>query len=87
MAAAASGAEAFEFEKKPADFSPLYLSHPERATAARNAGDYFLYLGGGSINCAFGRLIKTTHGLEFDTNSTPSKCQCILATENCTASC
>ncbi len=50
--AAGSSALVFVFEGKPEgqQFSPLYLEEPLRATAACNAGDFFLYLGGGSIN-------------------------------------
>lgn len=61
------------FEEKPAEFSPLYLPEPERNTAACNAGDYFLYLGGGSINGAFGKLISGEHELEMDTEFHPRK--------------
>mmetsp|Transcript_122440 Transcript_122440/g.391783 ORF Transcript_122440/g.391783 Transcript_122440/m.391783 type:complete len:353 (-) Transcript_122440:149-1207(-) len=55
----------FHFEPKPGQFSPLYLRSPERSTAACNAGDYWLYLGGGSINGAFAKLLGEVQNLEF----------------------
>lgn len=55
----------FLFEPRPDKFSPLYLKDPERNTAACNAGDYLLYLGGGSINGAFGKLLEKEQGLAF----------------------
>lgn len=56
----------FRCEEKPSSgFSPLFLSKPALRTAAVNAGDYRLYLGGGSINRAFGDLLKEQQGLKF----------------------
>ncbi|CAK0901336.1 unnamed protein product [Prorocentrum cordatum] len=56
----------FRCEEKPSSgFSPLFLSEPTLRTAAVNAGDYRLYLGGGSINRSFGDLLKEQQGLVF----------------------
>lgn len=55
----------FAFEEKPEAYSPIYLESPARRTAAVNAGDYRLYVGGGAINKAFGELFKETQGLRF----------------------
>eukprot|EP00929_Paragymnodinium_shiwhaense_P009657 TRINITY_DN11390_c0_g1_i1.p1 TRINITY_DN11390_c0_g1~~TRINITY_DN11390_c0_g1_i1.p1 ORF type:complete len:333 (-),score=74.74 TRINITY_DN11390_c0_g1_i1:410-1408(-) len=63
--AASSAGLQFEFDEKPEAFSPLFLQQPARRTAAVNAGDYRLYLGGGAINAAFGALLKQWQGLEF----------------------
>lgn len=54
----------FEFEPKPDEFSPLYLTDPSRFSASTNAGDYRLYVGGGAINAAFLALLKQEQGLE-----------------------
>lgn len=60
----------FFFEGLPAGgaFSPIYLDRPQRNTAAVNAGDYGLYVGGGAINWAFAdefnKHIFGKHGLE-----------------------
>ena len=57
----------FAFEAKPStDFTPVYLDKPALATAAMNAGDYKLYVGGGAINRAFGILLREEQGLELD---------------------
>ena len=63
----------FAFEKKPEAFPPLYLEEPERYTASCNAGDYRLYLGGGSINGAFGDLLACKQGLEMKNDFLPSR--------------
>merc|ERR1719284_1757087 len=56
----------FRCDERPSSgFSPLFLSKPTLRTAAVNAGDYRLYLGGGSINRAFGDLLKEQQGLTF----------------------
>ena len=57
----------FAFEAKPStDFTPVYLDKPALATAAMNAGDYKLYVGGGAINRAFGVRLREEQGLELD---------------------
>lgn len=56
----------FVFEPKPDGFPALYDSNPSRNTASVNAGDYRLYVGGGSINLAFGEFFKKTQGLKWE---------------------
>ena len=70
------------FEPKPDKFSALYLEEPERNTAACNAGDYLLYLGGGSINGAFGKLLQKEQGLVFS-GYHPKKCLFKPTTKTC----
>ena len=42
---------------------PIFPQEPCRRTAAVNAGDYCLCLGGGGINKAFGELLQEQQGL------------------------
>jgi len=46
-----------DFCGKPEAFTPVYYDAPAAATASVNAGDYKLYVGGGSINLAFQRML------------------------------
>lgn len=55
----------FRFEPKPDTFSALYLDHPASNTAAVNAGDYRLYVGGAAINRAFADLLKKEQGIPY----------------------
>mmetsp|Transcript_81419 Transcript_81419/g.154562 ORF Transcript_81419/g.154562 Transcript_81419/m.154562 type:complete len:360 (+) Transcript_81419:108-1187(+) len=64
-----SDAVRFLFEDKgPDKYPPLYLRAPARRTAAVNAGDYRLYVGGGTINGAFANMLHDEQGLCYDTN-------------------
>lgn len=54
----------FEFEPfEPGGFAPLYRENPQYNVASTNAGDYRLYVGGGSINAAFLRLLQKEQNL------------------------
>lgn len=57
----------FSFEAKgPEEYPPLYLATPGRSTAAVNAGDYRLYVGGYQINGAFAEFLHEHMGLCYD---------------------
>lgn len=58
----------FFFEAEPDQYSPLYLETPARNTAAVNAGDYRLYVGGHAINGAFAEMLYYKQGLDYDAN-------------------
>eukprot|EP00401_Gymnodinium_catenatum_P077874 CAMPEP_0117520550 /NCGR_PEP_ID=MMETSP0784-20121206/33224_1 /TAXON_ID=39447 /ORGANISM="" /LENGTH=342 /DNA_ID=CAMNT_0005316543 /DNA_START=1 /DNA_END=1029 /DNA_ORIENTATION=+ len=47
----------FGFCGKPKKYTAIYEASPATNTASVNAGDYLLYVGGGSINLAFARAL------------------------------
>lgn len=59
----------FSFEAKPVEHPPLCLEFPARSTAAVNAGDYRLYVGGLAINGAFAEMLHYEQGLGYDASS------------------
>lgn len=63
------GVVRFSFEAKPVEHSPLCLEFPARSTAAVNAGDYRLYVGGLAINGAFAEMLHYEQGLGYDASS------------------
>lgn len=46
-----------QFCGKSETFTPIYSKEPSAATASVNAGDYGLYVGGGSINLGFAKTL------------------------------
>ena len=56
----------FSFESMPDGYPAIYEVDATENTASTNAGDYRLYVGGGSINWAFGDLFTRHQGLWWE---------------------